>query len=88
MKWSKRRGNIVSKDMLRDKRASRLRSEEKCSGQRGSVRSELGELLLVYFGKYRQAKYEMAIVHRHHGETTISDMADQLNTIFTCLEIR
>ena len=30
----------------------------------------------------------MAIVHRHHGETTISDMADQLNTIFTCLEIR
>ena len=50
-------GNIVSKDILRDKRASRLRSEEKCSGQGGSVRSELGELLLLYFNKYRQAKY-------------------------------
>ena len=40
----------------------RLRSEEKCSGQRGSVKSELGGgLLLVYFGKYRWAKYWMAI---------------------------
>ena len=50
-------GDIVSEDILRDKRASRLRSEEKCSGQGGSVRSELGELLLLYFNKYRQAKY-------------------------------
>ena len=43
--------------MLRDKGVLRLRSEEKCSSQGGSVRSELGELLLVYFTKYRQAKY-------------------------------
>ena len=28
---SERRGNIVSEDMLRDKGASRLRGEEKCS---------------------------------------------------------
>ena len=41
----------------RDKRESRLRSEEKCSSQGGSVRSELGELLLIYFAKYRWAKY-------------------------------
>ena len=47
----------MSKDMLRDKRASRLRSEEKYSSQRGSGRFELGELLLVYFDKYRWAKY-------------------------------
>ena len=47
----------MSKDMLRDKGALRLRSEEKCSSQRGSARSELGELLLVYFDKYRWAKY-------------------------------
>ena len=47
----------MSEDMLRDKKLLRLRSEEKCSGQGGSVRSELGELLLVYFNKYRQAKY-------------------------------
>ena len=50
-------GNIVSEDMLRDKGASRLRGEEKCSSQGGSGRSELGELLLVYFDKYRRAKY-------------------------------
>ena len=50
-------GDIVSKDMLRDKRGLRLRSEEKCSSQGGSVRSGLGELLLVYFDKYRWAKY-------------------------------
>ena len=43
--------------MLRDKEVSRFRSEEMCSSQGGSVRSELGELLLVYFDKYRQAKY-------------------------------
>ena len=47
----------MSKDMLRDKRASRLRSEEKCFSQRGSARSELGELLLAYFDKYRWVKY-------------------------------
>ena len=62
MEWSERRGDIVSEDMLRDKGASRLRGEEKCSSQGGSGRSELGELLLVYFAKYRQAKYQMAIV--------------------------
>ena len=39
--------------MLQDKRVLRLRSEEECSGQRGSARSELGKLLLVYFSKYR-----------------------------------
>ena len=49
--------NIVSEDMLRDKGASRLRGEEKCSSRGGSGRSELGELLLVYFDKYRWAKY-------------------------------
>ena len=27
------------------------------------MRSELGELLLVYFDKYRRAKYLMAIAH-------------------------
>ena len=47
----------MSENMLRDKRASRLRSEEKCSGQRNFAWSELGELLLVYFNKYRWAKY-------------------------------
>ena len=47
----------MSKDMLRDKGELRLRSEEKCSSRGGSVRSELGELLLVYFAKYRWAKY-------------------------------
>ena len=47
----------MSEDMLRDKRGSRLRSEEKCSSQGGSARSGLGELLLVYFDKYRWAKY-------------------------------
>ena len=50
-------GDIVSKDMLGDKRGLRLRSEEKCSSQGGSVRSGLGKLLLVYFDKYRWAKY-------------------------------
>ena len=57
VEWSERRGNIVSEDMLRDKGASRLRGEEKCLSRGGSGRSELGELLLVYFDKYRQAKY-------------------------------
>ena len=55
--WSERQGDIASKDMLRDKGALRLRGEEKCSSRGGSGRSELGELLLVYFAKYRQAKY-------------------------------
>ena len=57
MKQSKRQGSIVSGDMLRDQRVSKLRSEEKCSGQRGSARSALGGLHLVYFSKYRWAKY-------------------------------
>ena len=57
MEQSERQGDIVSEDMLRDKRVLRLRSEEKCSSQRGSGRSELGELLLIYFDKYRWAKY-------------------------------
>ena len=57
MEWSERQDNIVSEDMLRDKGALRLRSEEKCSSRGGSARSELGELLLVYFDKYRQAIY-------------------------------
>ena len=51
------RGDIISDNMLRDKGALRFRGEEKCSSQGGSGRSELGELLLVYFDKYRQAKY-------------------------------
>ena len=46
---SRVRGDIVSEDMLRDKRASMLRGEEKCSNQGGSGRSELGELLLFLF---------------------------------------
>ena len=57
MEQSERQGNIVSEDMLRDKGVSRLRGEEKCSSRGGSWRSELGELLLVYFAKYRWAKY-------------------------------
>ena len=36
----------MSEDMLRDKRALRLRSEEKCSGQGGSARFELGNFCL------------------------------------------
>ena len=55
MRWS--RARIVSEDMLRGKGALRLRSEEKCLSRGGSARSELGELLLVYFDKYRRAKY-------------------------------
>ena len=54
---SKRRDEIVSEDMLRDKGALRLRGEEKFLSQRDFARSELGELLLVYFDKYRRAKY-------------------------------
>ena len=54
---SERRDEIVSEDMLRDKGASRLRGEEKFLSWRGFARSELGELLLVYFNKYRRAKY-------------------------------
>ena len=54
---SKRRDEIVSEDMLRDKGASRLRGEEKFLSQRDFARSELGELLLVYFDKYRLVKY-------------------------------
>ena len=57
MERSERRDEIVSEDMLRDKGASRLRGEEKCLSWRGFARSELGELLLVYFAKYRQTKY-------------------------------
>ena len=57
MERSKRQGNIINKDMLKDKGASRLRGEEKCPSRGGSGRSELGELLLVYFDKYRRAKY-------------------------------
>ena len=54
---SERRDEIVSEDMLRDKGASRLRGEEKFLSRRDFARSELGELLLVYFDKYRWAKY-------------------------------
>ena len=57
MERSERRGNIISEDMLRDKGALRLRGEEKCSSRGGSGRSELGELLLFYFAKYRRTKY-------------------------------
>ena len=54
---SERQDEIVSEDMLRDKGASRLRGEEKFLSRRDFARSELGELLLVYFDKYRRAKY-------------------------------
>ena len=54
---SERRDEIVSKDMLRDKGVSRLRGEEKFLSRRDFARSELGELLLVYFDKYRRVKY-------------------------------
>ena len=54
---SERRDKIVSEDMLRDKGALRLRGEEKFLSRRDFARSELGELLLVYFNKYRRAKY-------------------------------
>ena len=36
---------------------SRLRGEEKFLSRRDFARSELGELLLFYFDKYRWAKY-------------------------------
>ena len=39
---SKRQDETVSKDMLRDKGASRLRGEGKFLSQRGFARSELG----------------------------------------------
>ena len=55
---SERRDEIVSEDMLRDERgveASRRR--EVFKSQRDFARSELGELLLVYFDKYRRVKY-------------------------------
>ena len=54
---SERRDERVSEDMLRDKGALRLRGEEKFLSRRDFARSELGELLLVYFDKYRRAKY-------------------------------
>ena len=54
---SERRDKIVSKDMLRDKGASRLRGEEKFLSRRDFARSELGEFPLVHFDKYRRAKY-------------------------------
>ena len=54
---SERRDEIVSEDMLKDKGASRLRGEEKFLSRRDFARSELGELLLVYFDKYRLVKY-------------------------------
>ena len=54
---SERRDKIVSEDMLRDKGALRLRGEEKFLSRRDFARSELGELLLVYFDKYRRVKY-------------------------------
>ena len=54
---SERRDEIVSEDMLRDKGALRLRGEEKFLSQRDFARSELGELLPVYFDKYRRVKY-------------------------------
>ena len=54
---SKRRDKIVSEDMLRDKGASRLRGKEKFLSRRDFTRSELGELLLLYFNKYRRVKY-------------------------------
>ena len=46
MEWSKRRDDIVSKDMLRDKGVLRLRNEEKCLSRGGSARSELGNFCL------------------------------------------
>ena len=46
------------------KGASRLRGEEKFfKVGKDFARSELGELLLVYFDKYRRVKYLMAIAH-------------------------
>ena len=54
---SEKRDEIVSEDMLRDKGVLRLRGEEKFLSQRDFARSELGELLLVYFDKYRRVKY-------------------------------
>ena len=51
---SERRNKIVSEDMLG---VSRLRGEEKFLSRRGIAKSELGVLLLVYFDKYRRAKY-------------------------------
>ena len=54
---SEKRDEIVSEDMLRDKGASRLRGERSFLSRRDFARSELGELLLVYFDKYRRAKY-------------------------------
>ena len=56
MEWSERRDEIVSEDMLRDKGVLRLRSEAKCLSRGGSARSELGELLLLYFDKYSSSK--------------------------------
>ena len=55
---SERRDEIVSKDMLRDKRGVEAwRRREVFLSRRDFVRSELGELLLVCFDKYRRVKY-------------------------------
>ena len=56
-------GNIVSKDMLRDKRCQGLGVKRSVQVKEALQSLNWGELLLVYFDKYRWAKYEMAIVH-------------------------
>ena len=52
---SERRDEIVSEDMLRDKRG--VEAKRSFLSRRDFARSELGELLLVYFDKYRRVKY-------------------------------
>ena len=53
-----RQDEIVSEDMLRDERGVKAkRRREVFKVGRDFVRSELGELLLFYFDKYRRVKY-------------------------------
>ena len=62
VRQSKRQGNRVSEYMLRDKRHWGLGVKRSVQVKRALAKSELGELLLLYFSNYRWAKYGMAIM--------------------------
>ena len=56
--WSKRRDEIVSKDMLRDKRGVEAKRRREVFKVRETLRGlNWGNFFLFYFDKYRRAKY-------------------------------
>ena len=61
MKWSEGQGNIIGEDMLGDKRHQGLGVKRSVQVKEALQSLNWGGLLLVYFGKYRWAKYWMAI---------------------------